>query len=369
MAVVIDNPPVAVPNGVDRLHASLGAPRVPPDMRDAHLGRRQHMRCLVPQYGTHVRSRRVRASRLHATAIGLAFLVTACGATAPSNPGSTNPTVPASPAASSEPVAPPPQASIGASPTPSAPARATPTPLPLPPRPSIGLGDLVTVISDGIRVRSKPRVAADSIRYEPLLAIGTDLSIVSGPVGASGYWWYKVHLEDGLRLEGGIELGWVAAGDHDGDPWIALVDDGMVGPDLEPAPDWIMPVPVVSAAGTEDYTVDGVVYTRYRLSVDNWSDFPDWLFEAEPDLDPCGSNTSASRTWVDILDGTTSAPLNGFCALSASQDLTALWFARLGGEAAPARVYVSILDRYSGQSAASELVDPSSSPSSSAAPS
>lgn len=225
------------------------------------------------------------------------------------------------------------------------------------------------VISDGIRVRSKPRVAADSIKYEPLLASGTDLSIVSGPVGASGYWWYKVHLEDGLRLEGGIELGWIAAGDHDGHPWIALVDDGMVGPDLDPVPDWTLPVPIVWAVGTEDYAADGVVYTRYRLAVANWSDFPDWLFEPEPDLEPCGSNTNASRTWVDILDGMTSDPLNAFCALSAPQDLSGLWFARRGGEAAPTRVYVSILDRISGQSAESELVDPSSGPASSSAPS
>ncbi|MFL5769148.1 MAG: hypothetical protein ACJ765_03635 [Chloroflexota bacterium] len=46
------------------------------------------------------------------------------------------------------------------------------------------------------------------------------MQILRGPASASGYWWYRVHLEDGLKLRGGIDSGWLAAADDDGDPWI-----------------------------------------------------------------------------------------------------------------------------------------------------
>src|SRR3954451_3835210 len=78
----------------------------------------------------------------------------------------------------------------------------------------------VAAISDRGRGRSKPGVSPDSVKYEPVLRIGTDIQILRGPESASGYWWYRVHLEDGLKLRGGIDSGWLAAADDDGDPWI-----------------------------------------------------------------------------------------------------------------------------------------------------
>ena len=96
----------------------------------------------------------------------------------------------------------------------------------------------------------------------------------------------------------------------------------------------------------------------YVISVANWQDYPDWLFEPEPDLDACGSNASASRSWVDIRDASTDAPLNTFCSLSTPQDLLGIWFAVRRGEPVPANVYVSIWDRYSGVVASSEATPP-----------
>ena len=104
--------------------------------------------------------------------------------------------------------------------------------------------------------------------------------------------------------------------------------------------------PELTVTGKEDYTLPGgEEYTRYRLSVTNWSEFPDELFEAAPDLPPCGENPNASRTWVNIYeeDGTYRY---GFCALSSSQNLEyTLWFSVPKGDAPPEYVYITLVDR------------------------
>ena len=72
-------------------------------------------------------------------------------------------------------------------------------------------------VSDRLRVRSQPRVADNSLKYEPLLPTGTELLVIDGPVHASGYDWYRV-APVSLTLSGGATDGWVAAADHDGTP-------------------------------------------------------------------------------------------------------------------------------------------------------
>ena len=63
-------------------------------------------------------------------------------------------------------------------------------------------------VSDDLRVRSEPRVADDSIKYEPLLPLGTELTVLDGPVSGSGYTWYKVAPVSFTVLEGpGQRLG------------------------------------------------------------------------------------------------------------------------------------------------------------------
>jgi serpin B len=89
-------------------------------------------------------------------------------------------------------------------------------------------GSLVTTVSDRLRVRSEPRVSDDSVMYEPVLLLGTDLTVVAGPVMANDYVWYEVEVEPGM-LQGGVTRGWVAMADHDGTPWIALAGAPIVG--------------------------------------------------------------------------------------------------------------------------------------------
>jgi hypothetical protein len=91
-------------------------------------------------------------------------------------------------------------------------------------------GEALTLTGD-LRVRSQPRVADDSIKYEPLLTKGTRLRVLDGPVYASGYWWYRVSpyvLEDGrsvpVALSDGATDGWVASAARDGTRWIDAFD-------------------------------------------------------------------------------------------------------------------------------------------------
>ena len=72
----------------------------------------------------------------------------------------------------------------------------------------------LATVSDGVRVRSKPGVGADSRRLLPLLPIGTELFVIRGPERAAGFDWYEVQPLD-LRFP----FGWVAAGRVD-EPWV-----------------------------------------------------------------------------------------------------------------------------------------------------
>ncbi len=83
------------------------------------------------------------------------------------------------------------------------------------------LNAVVVSVTDRLRVRSEPRVSDDSIMYEPVLPLGTELTVLDGPVSASGYVWYKVAPVAFVGLEG-PGYGWVAVAGTDGEPWIAF---------------------------------------------------------------------------------------------------------------------------------------------------
>ena len=80
---------------------------------------------------------------------------------------------------------------------------------------------IIVTVSADLRVRSQPRVSDDSIKYEPVLPLGTKLHVLAGPVLDSGFVWYKVQPVsfDALDSPG---FGWVAIADHDGTPWVEV---------------------------------------------------------------------------------------------------------------------------------------------------
>jgi hypothetical protein len=78
-------------------------------------------------------------------------------------------------------------------------------------------------VSDRLRVRSLPEVSQASIKYDPLLPIGTRLFVLDGPALGDGYAWYEVLVPipsaSGSTV-GRWLTGWVAAAGKDGEPWI-----------------------------------------------------------------------------------------------------------------------------------------------------
>jgi hypothetical protein len=106
-----------------------------------------------------------------------------------------------------------------------------------------------------------------------------------------------------------------------------------------------LPNPKLVFTGTQNYVANGQHWVRYNLRVVNFAAYPNSMFAPAPNLPPCGSNTKASRTWVDIYDASNGKRLYGFCALGAPQDLTKLWFAVKQGQHPPAFVYIVMTDR------------------------
>jgi hypothetical protein len=113
--------------------------------------------------------------------------------------------------------------------SPSAPAVAVPSPSLEPAQsedPGSGTGtnlppdSIADVVSSNLRVRSQPRVATDSFKFEPLLQPGDRVFVIDGPVVANDYDWYEVAAWRPSTPSVSLPMGWVARADHDGTPWI-----------------------------------------------------------------------------------------------------------------------------------------------------
>lgn len=116
------------------------------------------------------------------------------------------------------------------------------------------------------------------------------------------------------------------------------------------------PKPILYLLKTEPFTTGGKNWIRYRYDVLNKAEYPADMFAAAPGLPPCGSNTNASRTWVDFFDST-GKRLFGFCSLGNPTDLGKLWFALEDGVVPPSYVYIELNDRQTNTKYKSNLAD------------
>ena len=105
-----------------------------------------------------------------------------------------------------------------------------------------------------------------------------------------------------------------------------------------------IPNPILYMTDTQSATVGGQDVVRYRYDVANKDAYPANLFAAAPSLPPCGANTNASRTWVDLFDQS-GKRLNGFCALSSPQQLSSIWFALPANVVPPSWIFIVLTDR------------------------
>ena len=117
-----------------------------------------------------------------------------------------------------------------------------------------------------------------------------------------------------------------------------------------------LPNPVIYLTSAEPHQAGGKQFTRYSYDVFNKSAYPADFFAASPNLPPCGKNTKASRTWVDIYDQS-GKRLNGFCALSKPADLGNIWFALEVGTTPPSWVYIEMTDRQTNTKYKSNLAE------------
>jgi hypothetical protein len=118
----------------------------------------------------------------------------------------------------------------------------------------------------------------------------------------------------------------------------------------------VLPNPVLYFLGAEYVEINGKQITRYRFDVLNKDQYPNDMFAASPALPPCGSNTKAARTWVDLYDQS-GKRLNGFCALGKSEDLNGIWFGLETGVIPPSYIYIELNDRKTSTKYKSNLAD------------
>ena len=118
----------------------------------------------------------------------------------------------------------------------------------------------------------------------------------------------------------------------------------------------VLPNPILYFLGPEFVEISGKQITRYRFDVLNKDQYPDDLFAASPALPPCGKNTQAARTWVDLYDQN-GKRFNGFCALGKSADLNGIYFGLETGVVPPSWIYIEMNDRKTNTKYKSNLAD------------
>ena len=114
--------------------------------------------------------------------------------------------------------------------------------------------------------------------------------------------------------------------------------------------------PVLVLKSVETIVMQDKSFLRYNYFVDNAKAYSPELFAPAPTLPPCGSNTNASRTWVDFYDSS-GKKLNTFCALAKPGDLTLIWFALDADQLPPSYVYIEMNDRQTNTKYKSNLAD------------
>jgi hypothetical protein len=119
-----------------------------------------------------------------------------------------------------------------------------------------------------------------------------------------------------------------------------------------------VPNPVIYLKSTEPFEQDGKKFVKYHYTVFNQTAFPAEMFAAAPELPPCGKNTKASRTWVDVY-AQNGKRLSGFCAFSKTADLEDIWFASEESVIPPSWIYLELTDRKTNTKYKSNLAETS----------
>jgi hypothetical protein len=138
---------------------------------------------------------------------------------------------------------------------------------------SLAPDSIAEVIEGPLRIRSKPSTADDSLKFPETLPTGASVYVIEGPVRGSDYAWYLV-----APIDTRWQMGWVAAADHDGSPWLGA---GALECPTEITLDVIAnmsPVARLFCHGAREFEFHGTVQVPALGCGDpspSWS--PDWL--------------------------------------------------------------------------------------------
>jgi hypothetical protein len=169
-----------------------------------------------------------------------------------------------------------PSPSVAPSPSPTLEPTASPTPG----APQFPQDAVVQVVTDDLRVRSKPEVSDASVKLAPLLDSPQLLFVVDGPVEGSGYTWYEVAPIGRPDVTVELPFGWVAAADKDGTPWLTRVTPRCPARPTTVDALWTLDgVLGLACFGTTPITIDArLAQPEATCGVDiGWSVEPDWL--------------------------------------------------------------------------------------------
>ncbi|NIA16889.1 MAG: hypothetical protein GWO86_00935 [Planctomycetes bacterium] len=103
--------------------------------------------------------------------------------------------------------------------------------------------------------------------------------------------------------------------------------------------------------------ISGTLWYSHKITVTNLDVVPDELFVPAPDLAACGSNTEASRTYVEFYDENDSL-LNSYCAVYDKNTLNDLSFSIRQSDPLPKAVKMVLEDRRCATTHESIYVDP-----------
>ena len=184
------------------------------------------------------------------------------------------------------------------------------------------VGSIAAVVTNDLRVRSRPEVSDASKKLDPLLQRGQEVFVVKGPIAGSGYSWYEVQPLGTATTDPRVPFGWVAVADKTGEAWIK--GGGFTCPPTPNSFDAFFalePLEWVACFGRKSMTFPArLAAPEATCGVDiGWTITPDWLASTCPQpefivFDPetnensfnsviePGLDTSAFRPGVETKD-------------------------------------------------------------------
>jgi hypothetical protein len=106
-----------------------------------------------------------------------------------------------------------------------------------------------------------------------------------------------------------------------------------------------LPKPKLRFVGKVESTTRDLRLFNYELEVVNREDFDNELFVPSPALPPCGRNTNASRTWINIYNEK-GERLYGHCAVMANEGLASVRFSVPARRPQPKKIFIDLVDRF-----------------------